>query len=308
MSRHVAVLLATCNGEKYIRELLNSILLSRYIDSLSLYIRDDGSSDSTLEILKQYELQYKSVIKLYAGENIGTSQGFSFLLKESLASGHSYFMFADQDDKWIDNKIEKILEKLRSNDFGKPKLVHSNLYVVNEKLEMISDSFWRYQNLNPNCDGFNRLLIQNVITGCTIGMNRRLAEMLYPIPKEAIMHDWWAGLIASAFGVIEAIPEPLVYYRQHNANTIGAQKYSLSFDKVKEELVLSKYVRQAETFCTRYYDELDEDKKRILRQFISLSSVNRLRAVWIVFANSFYKNGPIRNIGFILKILLQKQI
>jgi glycosyltransferase involved in cell wall biosynthesis len=308
MSRKLAILLATYNGEKYIRELLESILLCRHLDSLCLYVRDDGSTDSTIEILGQYEFEHKHVIRKFLGKNIGTSQCFNFLLKESLVGEHLFFMFADQDDKWINSKIDKVMECLKAGDFDTPKLVHSDLYVVNENLEVISESFWQYQRLNPGNKGINRLLIQNVITGCTIGMNRKLAELVYPIPKEAIMHDWWIGLTASAFGVIEAIDEPLVFYRQHNSNTIGAHKYSLSIEKVKEPFIFSKYTRQAEAFYSMFFERLNEEQRRTLAAFIRLSSVNRLEAVRLILTHSFFKNGVIRNMGLFIKMLFQKRV
>lgn len=308
MSRELAILLATYNGGKYIRELLDSILLCRHLDSLCLYIRDDGSTDNTVEILGQYELEHKHLICKFLGKNIGTSQCFNFLLKESLAGEHSFFMFADQDDKWINSKIDNVMKCLKAGDFNVPKLVHSDLYVVNEKLEVISKSFWHYQRLNPGNIDINRLLIQNVITGCTIGINRKLAELAYPIPKAAIMHDWWIGLTASAFGTIEAIDEPLVYYRQHGSNTIGAHKYSISMKKIKEEFVISKYTRQAEAFYSEFFERLDEEQRRTFKAFISLCSVNRLEAIRLILAHSFFKNGVIRNMGLFIKILFQKRI
>ena len=138
-------------------------------------------------------------------------------------------------------------------------------------------------------------------------MNRKLAELVYPIPKEAIMHDWWIALTASALGTIEAIHEPLVYYRQHNSNTIGAQKYSLSIKKFKQPFIISKYTGQAEAFYARYFDQLDEKQKKTFKAFIGLSSVSRLHAFQHIVTHSFYKNGAIRNIGFLAKMLFQNR-
>lgn len=306
MRKELAILLTTYNGEKYIHELLDSILLT--IDSFDLYIRDDGSTDRTIEIIKKYEWNHKESIKIFYGENVGTSQGFNDLLKISLDDGHTFFMFADQDDKWIDKKIDQMLDYLKAGDDNKPRLVHSNLYVVDENLNVIDESFWRYQHLNPYRTRFNRLLIQNVITGCTVGMNRKLAELVYPIPREAIMHDWWIGLVASAFGVIDVIDEPLVYYRQHNANTIGAQKFAVSMKKINESFMITKYTKQAEAFYEKYYKFLSLDYRRVLEAFVSLSSVNKLKAIELVVKFSFFKNGIIRNIGFIFKLLFQKRM
>ncbi|MFM9328682.1 glycosyltransferase family 2 protein [Paenibacillus mesotrionivorans] len=307
MKRKIAILLTTYNGEKFIQELLDSILVTNHLESLFLYIRDDGSTDNTIRILKQYRAKYKHNIQVYFGKNIGILPGFNFLLKKSLEGDHFYFMFADQDDKWLDVKIDKLVTSLKANDLQKPKLVHSDLYVVNENLDIISESFWQYQYLHSDSINLNQILIQNVVTGCTIGINRKLAEMVYPIPEEAVMHDWWIALTASAFGIIESINEPLVYYRQHSSNTIGAQEYFFSMKKLIEPFVMSKYTRQAEAFYLKYSDKLSESQRKMLNDFIRLSYVNRIHAVKIIFTHSFYKIGFLRNLGLLAKILFQKR-
>lgn len=303
----MAILLPTYNGEQYIGEMLDSLLRSQHCDSFVIYIRDDGSKDQTIAILKKYASQYDDTFVLFFGENIGSVKGFNFLLKKSLGDGFNYFMFADQDDIWTEDKVGLVLERLKGADPDQPFLTHSDLYVVDENLKVIDQSFWHYQKLNPGKSSINRLFIQNMITGCTIGINRKLAILAYPIPKEAIMHDWWLALVASAFGTIDVIKKQLVYYRQHSTNTIGAQKYTLKLSKVKARFVMSKYTNQASAFYDRYGDLLNAKQFRNVVSFINLFTVGKMKATALIITHSFYKSGTIRNIGFLLKLWFQKR-
>ncbi len=120
-------------------------------------------------------------------------------------------------------RIKAAEEELGS---GAPILAHTDLVVVDENLQAIAPSFWSYSNLNPYCGSrLNRLLIQNVVTGSATMVNGALARLASPIPQEAVLHDWWLALIASALGRIEAIPERTVLYRQHGRNCLGATSY-----------------------------------------------------------------------------------
>lgn len=308
LKKELAILLTTYNGEKYIGEMLDCLMLSKNRASFVVYVRDDGSSDLTVSILNKYTSQYTKDLKVFLGENIGPVKGFDFLLQEALNEGHNYFMFADQDDIWTEDKVELFLERLRNSDSTNPFMVHSDLFVVSDKLELISPSFWKYQNLNPKKASFNRLLIQNVITGCTIGINRALAKLASPFPKEAIMHDWWLSLVASTFGKIDVINKPLVYYRQHSSNTIGAQKYSLKWSKIRAPFVISKYTNQANTFYTKYSDIMNTKQRRGVVSFVNLYSTGKLAATWLILRHSYYKSGTVRNIGLFLKLWFQKRV
>jgi len=304
--KDIAVLLPTFNGEKYIGEMLDSLLNSKYFNGSSIYIRDDGSTDDTISVLKAYKSRHPEKIVLYTGENIGPVMGYNFLLGKALDHGYSYILFADQDDIWAEEKIGLVSERLSRSNVDIPYLVHSDLFVVDQQLKLIDSSYWHYQYLNPQKNNLNRLLLQNVVTGCTMGINRKLAELSYPIPREAIMHDWWLALVASAFGKIEVIPEPLVYYRQHGANTIGAIKFSMQFSKFKEPLFLANHIQQAAAFYIRYNKVLDSKQRSIIQAFLKLLLIGRVQATFLIIRYSLYKNGLMRNIGMILKVWIKK--
>ena len=149
---------------------------------------------------------------------------FGELLEDSDAD---YMALCDQDDVWLPGRIAKPLERVRAVEreqgAATPILAHTDLAVVDENLDTIAPSFWAYRHLDPyRGSELNRLLVQNVVTGCTTIINRALARLACPIPESIPMHDWWLALVASAFGRIETVPEATVLYRQHGNNSVGA--------------------------------------------------------------------------------------
>ncbi len=239
MSAHakIAVLLSTYNGEKFLGEQLES-LLAQSNKNFILVVRDDGSTDRTVSILESYARDHSERIRLlpHDGKNKGASGGFAFLVdyvlknKESLALQSAYMMFCDQDDTWYPQKIEKQLALMMAteadNDSSLPIIVHSDLEVVSEQNTVIAKSLINYQGLEIERNSFPNLVISNLVTGCTALINESLAEKALPIPENAIMHDWWLALVATAFGKLVYLDTPLVHYRQHGNNTIGAQEFT----------------------------------------------------------------------------------
>jgi hypothetical protein len=138
-----------------------------------------------------------------------------------------YCMFCDQDDVWLPTKVQVTLDKIRAlTNQGVetiPSLVFTDLKVVDERLTVLSESLWRYRHFNPEHTGIN-LLTENIITGCTVMLNQALREIATPVPKDAVMHDWWAALLATMFGRIAYVPAATMLYRQHTGNDIGAKQ------------------------------------------------------------------------------------
>ncbi len=224
----VEVLLATYNGERFLREQIESILAQDY-PALRVVARDDGSADGTRAILEEYEMRDPRRFRVLApGEPTGSAKGnFMRLLR---ASSAEYVCLADQDDLWKPDKVSKGMERMRSlesrNAGALPLLVFSDLEVVDDGLHMLQASFWRHQRINPaNIHRFARLLTQNVVTGCTVMTNRPLAQLAVTMPAEAFMHDWWIALMACAYGDADFLREPTVLYRQHGGNLVGAAEH-----------------------------------------------------------------------------------
>lgn len=316
MKPKVDILLATYNASDFITEQLQSILNQTY-QNFEIIIRDDCSKDRTIELIEQFQTKYPNKIKLIKGtQNLGALGNFSALCHESTAN---YIMFSDNDDVWLPTKIENSLKQLLINEslYGseKPLLVHTDLKVVDRKLNILDHSFWNYSRIDPHAISINRLLIQNVVTGCTAIINKSLLKLAVPIPKEALMHDWWIALVASAFGHIDVIPQASILYRQHGKNVIGAKnwrtygtywahaKKCFSY-KGREEIQhrLKKTIDQSALFLSRYGDNLTNDKKFVVEQFASIRLKNFLHKRYLFLRFGFFKSSFIKNVGTFLFI------
>lgn len=306
----VAIMMATYNGERYVGEQIESILAQTYKDWV-LFIKDDGSLDETVEIIRYYEKMYPRKIKF-----INESELSSGNAKNNFAGLHmyvtrmqkfSYFMFCDQDDVWIENKVEKSLKFLQRKEMESslPILIHTDLFVVDEKLNVICDSYVKYRSINYKITDINHLLIQNNVTGCTMLWNKKLNDIIGDMSSEKIiMHDWWIAIVASLFGEIFFIYEPLIKYRQHNNNVVGATNVnSLKFimmrmknlNHVKTTLRLP--IEQAELIKDRYKGHMRSDIVDIVEKFISLEKKNKFSKIFILFKYSFWKQGIVQIIG-----------
>lgn len=243
MNKDVAVLLATFNGEKYLEEQLQSLFNQKMMPN-KLIISDDFSTDSTWHILQNWKSRHPEIIELHKNNTSrhGHVGNFAHLCEIAKQTQCEYFLFCDQDDVWSPNKIDDLIQHctaLESQIGRVPLLMHSDLAVVDEKLNMISPSFFAHQKLpNPNLHSMPKFLIQNVVTGCTTLINRALLSKATPIPNEVIVHDWWFAIIAHLEGIIGFIDKPLVEYRQHSYNSIGA---------VKKQNILKRHLKAFQT-------------------------------------------------------------
>ena len=221
----IAILLSTFNGEKWLPALLQSLLCQTL--PFRLIWRDDGSSDETVSIVRDSGLsRLTEVVHSERGESLGPCASFGLLMKEAAASHEDLYFFADQDDLWSPKKIEVIYEKYAELNAEVPQLLHHNLRVIDFSGREISASLWHYMRLVPEQSDVAQFLTRNSVTGCGLAVNRALLLAATPLPDTAVMHDWWLGLVASACGGIHAIPIPLVDYRQHDRNVLGAEGFA----------------------------------------------------------------------------------
>lgn len=220
------ILLSTYNGEKYLDDLINSILKQTYKDFV-LLVRDDGSTDSTVEKLKKYSLQFPEKIKLcFDAEKLGAARSFLKLIN---VSSSDYIMFCDQDDVWKPTKVEDtsnlFFEMEHKYGCELPLLVHTDLEVVDAELNTISYSFFEKQKLSLDFK-IEKLIYSNSVTGCTVMINRALVNYT-DTSSDIVMHDWYLALIAAKYGNIAFLPLSTILYRQHDSNTIGAKKINI---------------------------------------------------------------------------------
>ncbi len=219
----VSILLSTFNGEAYIREQLDSLLNQTY-DNLKIFIRDDGSTDSTVEILEQYSSLDERIV-IYDNNQIrmGPCKSFMWLLERV---NDQYYMFCDQDDIWFPNKIQLSIDALKCIEYKSPNapiVVHTDLIVTDENLNIISNSYWIHEGLAVPKMGAKYLPFVNYITGCTMLFNNCARDAAIYAYDNALMHDFWLAIcIHASGGEIVSLPVPTIYYRQHGKNTIGA--------------------------------------------------------------------------------------
>jgi glycosyltransferase involved in cell wall biosynthesis len=232
MDKTVYILMATYNGDKFIKEQIESILNQTY-QNWKLIIHDDNSKDNTVKIIKEYIYKYPEKI-VFIDDKIstgGAKENFTYLLNK-IDDNYDYVMFCDQDDVWIENKIELTLNKMievEKENIDKPVIIHTDLKVVDESLKTISESFFTYQNIKPEWSKDLYIsLVQNSVTGCTMMINKKAKEVSLPIGNNAIMHDWWILLkVLQNKGIVDFINEPIILYRQHSSNDTGAKGFSL---------------------------------------------------------------------------------
>ncbi|MFT6404814.1 MAG: glycosyltransferase involved in cell wall biosynthesis [Marinomonas primoryensis] len=227
----IQILLATYNGAKYLEAQLDS-LLAQTCRHWMLIAHDDGSNDQTLDILRAYHYHHPdSIIILEDGLIFGNPcDNFTHLLA---ASTGEYVMFCDQDDVWLPDKIEKTFNKMQALERLHPSLpivVHTDLIVVDESLCLIAPSMFEYQGLNKSINSLLEILAKGSVTGCTMMVNRQAIVLSQPILPSAVMHDWWiAAMVIKHQGVVEFIDEPLIQYRQHSSNSVGAKRNSVFY-------------------------------------------------------------------------------
>ena len=220
---HTAILMATYNGGKHLREQIGSIL-SQTDKDWTLYVHDDGSSDNTKEILQEYASAHHNIQLLEYAPTGGACANFLSMVQRVDAD---YYFFSDQDDVWHADKVrltrEEMLRQEAANP-GKPIVIHTDLYVTDERLTVINDSFMRYAGIHPEfLTTFDECVIP-FVTGCTMMFNSA-ARRATPLPTaDAVMHDSWITLSTiSKGGFVSVLHQPLVYYRQHGTNSVGAR-------------------------------------------------------------------------------------
>lgn len=306
----VDVLMATYNGEDYIEEQIESILNQSYT-KWKLYIRDDGSTDNTLEIIEKFSAKYPKKIFLVKDDKkgLGAKGNFKELMRYS---SNDYCMFSDQDDIWLKDKIEKSFEKIKSLEelygIDTPILVHTDLRVVDENKKIINNSFWKYQNLNPNNIQLRKLLVENIVTGCTMIINKPLLNLSKNIPKESVMHDAWIALVASAKGKVYSLDEQTILYRQHSKNEVGAKSVKgigfiqKNLNQEKINLSINNSIAQASKLYEIFNEELTERDKQILKTFKNIRKYGYLKRKYIAIKYKFYKNDLKRRLGYLIFI------
>ena len=276
----VDILLATYNGEKYLKCQLDSLLNQTY-RNIRILINDDCSTDRTVEILKEYEKKDSRVQVNYNEKNIGSIKNFENLLTRVESK---YFMLSDQDDYWMPEKVEKSLKKIINDNAD---LVFTDLEAVDEDLKTITQSMVRFMGFKKNIDRYNDwklVFLRNCVTGCTIISKKELIKKYIPIPDKAPMvHDWWMALMISQNGKLSFLDEPTIKYRQHGDNQLGIygmKTYINDFYEYREKYIDLKleqfkiYVENENAFENKKLIELSKNAIKYLEDIKSKKNIN----------------------------------
>lgn len=227
MNKKVGVVIATYNGEKYIEEQLKSIL-NQTVKPNEIIISDANSKDGTVNLCENLLKNTNVCYKILKSKNqIGVSENFEKAVREC---DSDFIFFSDQDDLWVNTKIETML-----NEFNSDKdicMVFTNAELVNEKLENLNKSLWEFIGFNVDgkrvynsfdYDFLKRILKSNCVTGMCMAITKELKNYSIPFSKKSL-HDVWIANLAICFGRVVAINKKCVLYRQHDTNVIGSQK------------------------------------------------------------------------------------
>lgn len=282
----VQILMSTYNGEKYLKQQLDSILAQTY-PNIRIFIRDDGSSDGTIDILKSYAERHDNIV-YYRGNNIGVIQSFLELLRNSddLAD---YYGFADQDDEWLPEKVAQAVEFLRKKKTDRPLLYCSDTYITDENLNVIKK--------DEKCPkpSLGNALVQNICTGCTAVINRSLRDIVNRTrPERIVMHDWWLYLTAELYGEVCYDKGAYIRYRQHGDNRFGAKAGKKEIWKYRIHQLFQKrgelYDQLREVQLN--YTDMTQEQRKLLELVLQSQKGfgNRIR---LVCNRKIYRNKPM---------------
>lgn len=215
--KKILVYLATYNGEKYLKEQLDSILNQKNVD-VHILIGDDKSTDSTVSIINDYISKYQNIKLIVNENNLGYRRNFMNLIHNDLDDNYDYFALSDQDDVWLENKLDTAINLLDAED-KTPLLYSSNLKVVDVNLNFMGMLFSK-KDIKAN--NYQRFL-ENTATGCTCVFNNELRDKIlkYPLTELKEPHDEIIEKIAIATGKYIFDPNAFILYRQHQNNQIG---------------------------------------------------------------------------------------
>ena len=265
--KKVLVLLSTYNGQTYLNEQIDSILNQKTSHQVDLMVRDDGSTDGTIEILKEYERKMPLRVKVCYEKNIGYLDSFFELIKK--AEGYDYYALSDQDDVWLEEKIDVAVAQCEACSYEGPLLYGSSSFLVNDHLEVMGETQKNLKGIT-----WDNLLIQNIFPGHSQVFNDSLCQILKAdIDCSRIyVHDFWITYVALLFGKVIFDNQSHTLYRQHRTNTVGFGKNSIEWICERLKRIGNndnkKIAAQIHYFHEQYEKYMSEDLKKEISAFI----------------------------------------
>ncbi len=284
----VNILMATYNGEKFLAQQIESIQKQTFKE-WNLLIRDDGSSDKTCDIIRNFTAKDSRIRFINENEhhNLGVIKSFFTLVNYEVAE---FYFFSDQDDVWLPEKLSVSLEAAKHKASDVPLLVYTDLKVVNQELNILQDSMIRAQSHHANTTLLPELT-ENTVTGGTMMINHALAEKWFT-PNDILMHDWFLALLAASLGEIIYLDLPTQLYRQHDNNVLGARTMDKRFKILREgpKSIFTRYwklihdsQKQASLIVDKYGDIMTANDLELIKCFIKIDKqpfMTRLRWLW----------------------------
>lgn len=297
--KKILVLMATYNGEQYLEEQIQSLLDQQNV-SVSILVRDDGSTDGTVSLLQHY--QEKGTLQWYTGEHLNVQWGFWDLMKKAANINADYYAFCDQDDVWDLDKLSVAEQHLSLFPADVPALYYCGQRLVDKDLKFLSDHV-----LNESRSLTTRFVLSD-FAGCTGVFNKALLhEVIQYKPTYLLMHDTWILKVCLALGgQVVVDPKPHMNYRQHGKNTVGLQKSVRGYAKQVMQYLNEYKVEPQMQELLRGYGERMVPQYREIAQWVCGYQKNRAykRKLLEYTVVNFCNKGL--NITYALKILLNK--
>lgn len=288
--KKIAILLSSYNGEKFLKEQLDSIMEQSY-QNFILYIRDDGSSDNTVSIIKKYKQNYSKQITFIEDDkgNLGVRKSFEETMKKANAD---YYFFCDQDDVWHNKKLELLINELshlQKNNPNEALLVYSSFTLIDGDGNEISSR--KHLKASLLTKKINNGAFRNLVPGCFMAFNKK-AKKLYLLYSNYVIHDELLFILTSIYGKINNLNIPLIQYRLHENNTIGLQKKKINWSIYFKDIL--KYIFNNEGYrnivLSNYFSLVENIRinQPLQKEFYTKDEVNKLS--WFSRKKWFYQH------------------
>lgn len=303
----LAIMLCTYNGDEYLKEQIDSIISQDY-DDWYLFVSDDGSSDSTLEILSEYQrvLGHERII-VAQGPQKGFAANFMNLMKK-IPEDFSYYAFCDQDDIWLKDKLSTAVNALKKNSgTPKPRVYCSRTTLVDENNNTIGESplFRKKPNLR-------NALVQSIAGGNTMVLNSQAFNMVKFTPEECdiVSHDWWVYILTcAANGDVIYDPKSKIRYRQHTKNLVGSNTGWVARCLRLKGLLkgkLKNWNQKNINALSQMEKFISSDNKELLNSFVVGRDSGFFKRSYILLKLRLYRQTLAGTIALLLAILLNK--
>ena len=298
----IAVLMSTYNGEKYLKEQLDS-LVNQELKPTKILVRDDGSKDSTLDILEEYKNKY-SFIEYYKGDNKGPAKSFFELINNCEQA--DYYALCDQDDVWFKDKLSRAVELLEKEDKNIPLLYAGRFVLTDENLNHLNSNVSKLYSFND----FAHSLIYHTAPGCTFVFNNEARKQIikYDVNKEyCVIHDAIIHKVVTMFGKMILDEKPHMYYRQHENNVYGltAKKTTEFFHRINNFLngtVRNYRSNTAKSLLNVYGNECSKENNHFLDIVANYSNNKELKNE--LLNNQCFKSNTINDLFFRILVLI----